>query len=370
MGTIANVLTGVATLGIRQPNDARAEWSTEQHLTNTHSVKLFKSGSGAYGSTHVEFTPLAAGLALTLQDFENMAGGALEWGYMSFRQAVNAYWSQLEYRFVDPNDNENYVDVTVQIDVMALGGAAWLAQSLTDADLCGIYGDTTYDGSMGDFTLAAISTIVTKADTLFDLWVAATGGSTATWKLTRVRIELWESEPPITGRYEFIDAVYINSVPYYLTPGSTTVPGLALSSPFTDVGYTEDGVTLEYTADEADIEVEEETFPIDRVITKETAQITCNMAESSLFNINKAMAGSVLSGSILTLGAGVNKTMNLKIAGTNPAGFHREIFLPLATATGAVGMSYKKGTKTVVPVTFQALKPSGEPAVTIVDNAA
>ena len=80
------------------------------------------------------------------------------------------------------------------------------------------------------------------------------------------------------------------------------------------------------------------------------------MAESSLFNIDKAMAGAVLSGTVLTLGGGVNKTSNLKIAGFNPGGFTREILIPKATATGTVGMSYKKGEKTIVPVTFQALK--------------
>ena len=129
-------------------------------------------------------------------------------------------------------------------------------------------------------------------------------------------------------------------------------------------------MTIEYTGDTADIEVEEETVPIDRVLTKETIQITCNMAESSLYNIDKAMAGSVLVGSLLTVGAGGNKTMNLIITGTNPAGLIRQILIPLATSTGAVAMSYRKGEKTVVPVTFQALKSANEPALTIVDNAA
>ena len=129
-------------------------------------------------------------------------------------------------------------------------------------------------------------------------------------------------------------------------------------------------MTVTYTADGADIEVEEETFPIDNVITKETAEVTCNMAESSLFNIDKAMAGSLLSGSILKLGAGTNKKLTIQIRGTNPAGFIRAIQIPSCVATGAVGMPYKKGEKTVVPVTFRALKTSGHPAVTIVDNAA
>lgn len=138
---------------------------------------------------------------------------------------------------------------------------------------------------------------------------------------------------------------------------------------YVEVGYTEDGARLEYTADTADVDVEEETFPIERVITKETLAVVCNMAESSLFNMDKAIAGSSLSGSTITIGAGVNKEMSIKLVGTNPAGFNRTIEIPLATAIGAVGMAYRKGEKTVVPVTFQALKGAGDVA-TIVDASA
>lgn len=137
---------------------------------------------------------------------------------------------------------------------------------------------------------------------------------------------------------------------------------------YVEVGYTEDGVVLEYGADMADIMVEEETFPIGRVLTKETVSIRCNLAESSLINIDKAIAGSALTASTITIGGMVNKQMSIQIVGKNPAGFNRTITCLLATATGMVGMPYKKGEKTVVPVTFQALKGAGDPC-TIVDSA-
>ena len=367
MSDIANVLVGDAVLEVGNPAGNRAEWSTEQALTGSYSVKLSKM-SGDYGSTSVKMTTSGAAAILTMQNFEDQAGGALEWGYMSFRQAVSAYWSQLEYRFKDPT-SESYVDVTIQIDVMALGGAAWLAQSLTDADMCGIYGWSEMDGAFSDFALEAISGLVAKVDAAAPLQVVATG-STTDWTLEHVKVELWETVPPMTGgHYEYIDCVYLNSVVYNFEPGDAETAGIVLSAPFTEVGYTEDGVTITYTADTTDIEVEEETFPIDRALTKETCEVTCNMAESSLYNIDKAMSGSVLSGSILTLGAGVLKEITLQIRGTNPAGYTRAILIPKCTATGAVAMAYKKGEKTVVPVTFQALKTTGHAAVSIVDNA-
>ena len=307
--------------------------------------------------------------AITLLTFENQAGGVGEWGWWKYRSAIAAYWEQMELRFEDPNST-SWVDVTVQGDVMELGGAVWQIETLADTSFCYYGGWTELDGSFADYAAAAISGLITAMTTggagkQCDLQDAVS--QVDDWLLTRVRIELWET---VWGRHVYIDSVDLNSVNYNFEPGDTGTPGIRLSAPSTEVGYTEDGVTMEYTADEADVEVEEETFPIDRVITKETAAVTCNMAESSLYNIDKAMAGSLLSGSILKLGAGTNKKISLELIGTNPAGFLRTILIPSCTATGAVGMAYKKGEKTVVPVTFQALKTTGHPAVTIVDNAA
>ena len=137
---------------------------------------------------------------------------------------------------------------------------------------------------------------------------------------------------------------------------------------YVEAGYTEDGVSMEYNPTEEDIMVEETTVALDRVITKEEVKFTCNMAESSLVNMDKAIAGSVLAGSVITIGGGINKKMSVKVVGKNPAGFNRTLEIPLATATGTVGMSYKKGGKTVVPVTFAALYNNGT-VFTITDAA-
>ncbi len=350
--TIANVLTGVATLGIRQPNDAIAEWSTAQVYAGSYAVKLYKGGSGNAGSTHLQITPPAG---VTLATFTT---SITDYAFRHSLQAITANWVQMEFRFEDPN-SDAWVELTAVPQQSTLGTAVYAQETLADNTQSGYGGVGEGGASFFNFTLADLN--------LQEAAIDAEGvvDDASDWILERVRLELWEPEPERTC---YIGSVTIAGVAYTIEPGGTA-PAMSLSSPFVEVGYTEDGVTLEYTADEADIEVEEETFPIARVITKETVAITCNMAESSLYNIDKAIAGAVLSGSILTLGAGVNKTMNLKIAGINPAGFNREILIPLATSTGAVGMAYKKGEKTVVPVTFQALK-GDSPALTIVDNTA
>lgn len=148
-----------------------------------------------------------------------------------------------------------------------------------------------------------------------------------------------------------------------------TTPGTAVGSVTTEFGYTEDGVTLEYSADIADIEVEEATFPIKRAITKETFQITCNLAENLLANLENAMAGALTGGAgIVDLGGGAIRDMALKFTGVAPSGLTRTVYIPYAHPVGTVGMAYKKGSKTLIPVAFKAYQGvSGADVVTFTD---
>jgi len=135
------------------------------------------------------------------------------------------------------------------------------------------------------------------------------------------------------------------------------IPGTAVGGAgWIELGYTEDGLTLTYTAETADIEVEEETFPLKRVMTKETLELAANLAEASLLNMSQAMGGGILAGGVITLGGGALKEIGLKAIGTSPAGTARTVYVPYATATGAMGVPFRKGAKSVVPVAFQAYK--------------
>lgn len=145
-----------------------------------------------------------------------------------------------------------------------------------------------------------------------------------------------------------------------------TTPNTASGSVTTELGYTEDGVTFEYSAEIADVEVEEETFPISRVITKEEVTVTCNCAENLAANLLQALAGGL--GTPIVLGGGLIQNFALRIYGNSPAGLHRTIYIPYAHSVGAVSMSYKKGEKTIIPITFKAYQgTSGGDVVTITD---
>lgn len=357
--TIANVLVGVATLYVREPNDALAVWSDTHAYAGTYAAKLYKSGSGAAGSTHLQITPP------TGETFANWVIGcaASQYTWWYYYTAVTGNWVQAEFRFEDPTEgSEGWVEVTCVPHQTHPGTAGWLQYDLASNPSVG-FGGWGEDG-VGDafFDWDLTDTVSTSEGTVSGL---GTVDDASDWILTRVRFELWESDPE---RSAWIDSVVLNNILYTIEPGGTA-PVISLSSPFVEVGYTEDGVTMEYAAEQADVMVHEETFPVGIALTSESLTITCNMAEASLVNLGNAMPGSVRSGNIITLGAGVNKTMNLKIEGTNPAGYLRAIHVPLATAGGTVGMSYKKNEKTIVPITFKALK-GDEDACIIVDNAA
>ena len=360
--TIANVMKGSALLLVKTPDTQRAEWSTVQAQSGDHSVKLSKGVAGDYGSTHVRFTPTGAAAAKVMSDFEACAA---DWGWSHFRQAVAAYWEQMELRFEDPLTG-GWVVITVQVDVMETGAAAWAAETLTAAvNVCMFGGWSETAGSFADWTPATIDGV---AQAVEDAISAAGGSETNTddWVLTRVKMELWET---VWKRYVYVDDVIIAGQTFTLEPGNATSE-LVLSSDYVEVGYTEDGVTFEYIVEEDDTRVDEESFPIDRDIVSEGAAFICSMAEATMANMNFAMAGSVLSGATLKLGAGVNKKLGVQIIATNPASFYRSITMPSCTANSNVSMAFKRaGQKTLVPVRFEAIKTQGEPAVTVVENA-
>ncbi len=370
--TIGNVLTGVASLAVSGPSygaGSKAEWSDEYSTEGTYSVKLSKPASGNYGSTHVQIDMTALGATKTCAE---LTGLAARWGWDYIRSVTPgvAWWIGMEMRFEDPNSN-SFIDITSAAEVIAGALGGWTSVTLGAGNHLNAYygGWSELDGSFSDYAPQVFGGIVSAAAGAGCPQQNAVTALT-TWVLTRVRLELWETA---SARSVWVDNIYIDGILQNLEPGDTGTGGITFADDpgtLVEVGYTEDGVDFTYTVDENDIEVEEETFPIDRVITKETLEITCNMAEASLVNMNIAMAGGLLSGSILKLGAGTNKKLGLVLTGTNPAGYLRQISIPSCTATGAVGMPYKKGEKTVVPVTFQALKTAGNPAVTIVDNAA
>lgn len=348
---IANVLTGVATLSVREPNDAVAEFSTVQQYAGSYSARLFKGGSGNDGSTHLQFNVAGVGSTMTA-----WTAAITTNSFRHHASAVTGNFAQFEFRFEDP-DSDAWVEITAVALQTYAGLNAWVLTTLADNTPSGYGGVDEAGLSIFNWALADLNLQQGVIEGV------TTGGDCSNWILERIRLELWEATPE---RTQYIDSVEVMGTTYTIEPGGTA-PAMSFSSPYTEVGYTDDGVTFTYTAETSDIEVEEETIPIDRRLTKETIEVTCNMAESSLANLALAMGGSVKAGNIVNIGGGTLKTLNLKIEGLTPDGKLRYILMPKATMTGAMATSYKKGEKNMVPVTFQALL-DATGAIQVVDN--
>ncbi|MBU2249728.1 MAG: hypothetical protein KKD77_23480 [Gammaproteobacteria bacterium] len=126
--------------------------------------------------------------------------------------------------------------------------------------------------------------------------------------------------------------------------------------------YTMDGVTITIRSSFADIKVEENVGTIIRKLTDQEVQVTLNFAEGSLRNLVASIPGSAINvgGTIVTIGGGqagglLLATFSLVLVGVNPAGLARTIALTAVNPVGEVGVPYKKGEVSIIPVTFACL---------------
>jgi len=126
--------------------------------------------------------------------------------------------------------------------------------------------------------------------------------------------------------------------------------------------YTVDGVTMTVSSSFADIKVEENVGTIIRRLTDQEVKVTLTFAEGTLDNLVAAIPGSAINvgGTVVTIGGGLAgdpllQIFELDLVGVDPAGGARTINIPEVNPTGEVGVPYKKGEISVVPVTFSAL---------------
>lgn len=157
------------------------------------------------------------------------------------------------------------------------------------------------------------------------------------------------------------------------------------ASDWVDVGYSEDGWTLEMDKTFEDIMVAEEIDPIATFKTAQEVRLTGELAQASQANLLVALGG----GSITT-GNGSNgyvtgynaiippstddydeKSLLLIVDG--PAGADRHVEIPRAVNVGAFSMAHQKAPqKVVIGVEFKVLKPKSVAQYTelfrIIDN--
>jgi hypothetical protein len=136
--------------------------------------------------------------------------------------------------------------------------------------------------------------------------------------------------------------------------------GTAGAHPTTLQGYTEEGFDFTYTPTNEMINVHEETVSISSEIVSEEMMISSQLAESVLATLNASMSGASLVSHTITLGGGSMRTISARIVGTAPGTSKtREILMVRCFANAPVGMEFRRTSKTLVPVQWNALVPTG-----------
>lgn len=143
-------------------------------------------------------------------------------------------------------------------------------------------------------------------------------------------------------------------------PADSAVNAAYSGSAFTDVGATQDGVTLNVEREFFELEVDQVIDIPGRRTTKRDLQLQTNMAEPTLNNLLIALNGGTVtaSASYSTYDpaddtAATQPTYRaLLFEGFSPRGFRRWVVCRKVLSVESVGSSYKKDGQVLIPVTF------------------
>ena len=158
----------------------------------------------------------------------------------------------------------------------------------------------------------------------------------------------------------------------------------AMASGWVDVGYSEDGWTLEMDKTFEDIMVAEEIDPIGTFKTAQEVRLTGELAQAGMTNLQIALGGGTFTSSdtgnyasdyasLIPPATDDFDEKSLLLLVDGPAGADRHVEIPRAVNVGAFSMAHQKAPQKVVIATeFKVLKPKSVSQHTdlfrIVDN--
>lgn len=141
-----------------------------------------------------------------------------------------------------------------------------------------------------------------------------------------------------------------------------------ISAGWTYVGSTEAGVTLTFNPSTQNINIEEQPTPVAVTISTAELQVTSNLSEETLSNINLAWGnggstavtapGAGQPGkSVLTLSTNF-QTLSCALIGKNQLGFARVLYVPVVMSAGQVQTAFRRAAQQrLYPLTLSAVCP-------------
>lgn len=134
------------------------------------------------------------------------------------------------------------------------------------------------------------------------------------------------------------------------------------------VGSTEAGVTLTFNPTTQNISIEEQPTPVGVAVNTADLQITCNMSEETLTNVNTAWGngGAIATTapgagqpgkSVLTLSTNF-QTLSAALVGKNQLGYARVLYIPVVVSAGQVQTAFRRAAQQrLYPLTLSAICP-------------
>lgn len=173
-----------------------------------------------------------------------------------------------------------------------------------------------------------------------------------------------------------ISEVMLGTGVLYVGDEATAFPADPSTSPsgsdWSDIGYSENGWTLDYDKTFEDVMVAEEIDPIFTIKTAQEVRISGELAQVSLTNLKEAMGGGTITTGTPTTGFSelkppssdsfLEKSLLLRIdAPDSTLGGtlkKRDVLVPRAVNVGAFSMTHAKAPqKVLVAVEYKVLKP-------------
>jgi hypothetical protein len=132
------------------------------------------------------------------------------------------------------------------------------------------------------------------------------------------------------------------------------------------VGSTEAGVTLTFNPTTQNIMIEEQPTPVGVAVNTVDLQLTANLSEETLGNINSTWGNG---GSIATTSAGAGQpgksvltlstnfaTLSVALVGRNQQGFARVLYVPVMVSAGQVQTAFRRAAQQrLYPMTLSAI---------------
>ena|SRR5690349_6361691 len=140
--------------------------------------------------------------------------------------------------------------------------------------------------------------------------------------------------------------------------GATEPPSnaTALGAPWTDIGGTSGGATLNIGQSYTPMTVDQVAMPVGARKTEQTVSVVTAMAEATLANLRMALNQATAVTTFVELDADISNADPLYQAvcleGQKPGGGPRRVFVRRTLSTESIGIPFQKDGMTLVPVTF------------------